>query len=195
VTNGSFWRSWHNDYDDPDSDLADRLVAVQARMRAAVDVSAPGPIRVISACATADASDGIDRQNEFGRFERIEGRNPMATLRIVRPEDRAIPPEGQTPGLRRETAVAEEGVWIGVVHADPGVGGWHHHSENDTYVYMLDGVMRIEQRDGRAAIDGKRDDFLLIPRKTVHREITPEGEHASAIIIRVGSGPAVVNVE
>jgi uncharacterized RmlC-like cupin family protein len=119
----------------------------------------------------------------------------MAILRIVRPEDRAIPPEGQTPGLRRETAVAEEGVWIGIVHTDSGVGGWHHHSENDTYVYLLDGVMRVEQRDGRAAIEGNRDDFLLIPKETVHREITPEGEHASAIIIRVGSGPAVVNVE
>ncbi len=119
----------------------------------------------------------------------------MATLRIVRPEDRATPPEGQTPGLRREAAVAEEGVWIGVVHTDPGVGGWHHHSENDTYVYMLDGVMRIEPRDGEVAIEGKRDDFLLIPKNTVHREITPEGENASAIIIRVGSGPAVVNVD
>jgi uncharacterized RmlC-like cupin family protein len=119
----------------------------------------------------------------------------MATLRIVRPEDRAIPKEGQTPGLRRETAVAEDGVWIGIVHADPGVGGWHHHSENDTYVYVLDGAMRVEQRDGGAVIEGNPDDFLLIPKETVHREITPDGKHTSALIIRVGSGPPVVNVE
>jgi hypothetical protein len=45
------WRTWHEDYANPDSALGRRLVAVQAQVRAAVDRCAPGPVRAISVCA------------------------------------------------------------------------------------------------------------------------------------------------
>jgi hypothetical protein len=45
------WHEWHADYDRPDSSLAQRLRAVQAQIRAALDSSPPGPLRVISLCA------------------------------------------------------------------------------------------------------------------------------------------------
>lgn len=45
------WRTWHADYEDPDSALGRRLVVVQEQIRAALDRSAPGPVRAISICA------------------------------------------------------------------------------------------------------------------------------------------------
>jgi hypothetical protein len=45
------WHTWHEDYADPDSALGRRLVVVQAQVRAALDRSAPGPVRAISMCA------------------------------------------------------------------------------------------------------------------------------------------------
>jgi len=45
------WRAWHNDYDDPESGLARRLEVVQQQVRAALDESPAGELRVISLCA------------------------------------------------------------------------------------------------------------------------------------------------
>lgn len=45
------WVRWHAAYEDPDSALNKRLVAVQGRLRAALDRCAEGPIRLISMCA------------------------------------------------------------------------------------------------------------------------------------------------
>ncbi|WP_427893335.1 SAM-dependent methyltransferase [Kribbella sp. GL6] len=45
------WRTWHQRYDDPGSDLAQRLLTVQAQVRAALDRAPAGPIPVISLCA------------------------------------------------------------------------------------------------------------------------------------------------
>ena len=45
------WFEWHRPYDDPTSDLTQRLVAVQHQVAAALDRAPPGPVRVISVCA------------------------------------------------------------------------------------------------------------------------------------------------
>jgi hypothetical protein len=45
------WRSWHDQYDDPDSPLGQRLRMVQRLAREALDRSPPGPITLISVCA------------------------------------------------------------------------------------------------------------------------------------------------
>jgi len=45
------WREWHREYDDPESRLSRRLRVVQGYVRDALDRCAPGPIRVVSACA------------------------------------------------------------------------------------------------------------------------------------------------
>ncbi|NUT46315.1 MAG: SAM-dependent methyltransferase [Saccharothrix sp.] len=45
------WHEWHAAYDRPESCLARRLRAVQAWVRAALDDSPPGPLRVLSLCA------------------------------------------------------------------------------------------------------------------------------------------------
>jgi hypothetical protein len=45
------WAAWHDDYDRPDSGLVRRLLAVQRRIREALDGMPPGPVRAISLCA------------------------------------------------------------------------------------------------------------------------------------------------
>ena len=45
------WYNWHAPYGDPSSGLSLRLSWVQERIRAALDETPPGPIRLISMCA------------------------------------------------------------------------------------------------------------------------------------------------
>lgn len=45
------WLDWHAQYDQPGSNLARRLVSVQAHIAGALDAQASGPIRLLSMCA------------------------------------------------------------------------------------------------------------------------------------------------
>ena len=45
------WLAWHDEYDNPDSTLARRLIAVQEQIRVALDAAPPGPLRAVSLCA------------------------------------------------------------------------------------------------------------------------------------------------
>ncbi len=45
------WRAWHDDYENPDSGLAQRLVLVREQIRAALGRLPPGPIKAVSMCA------------------------------------------------------------------------------------------------------------------------------------------------
>ncbi len=48
---GRDWVAWHEAYDDPQAPLAQRLIAVQARIAEALDQAPPGPLRAVSICA------------------------------------------------------------------------------------------------------------------------------------------------
>jgi hypothetical protein len=48
---GRTWVQWHQEYDDPTSRLSRRLEFVQRRLREAIELAPPGPIRLISTCA------------------------------------------------------------------------------------------------------------------------------------------------
>lgn len=45
------WVTWHESYDRPGSSLHRRLALVQHRIRQALDIQPPGPIRIVSMCA------------------------------------------------------------------------------------------------------------------------------------------------
>jgi hypothetical protein len=45
------WRSWHAEYDDAASPMAQRLSAVQRQIGLALDRAGPGPVRLLSLCA------------------------------------------------------------------------------------------------------------------------------------------------
>lgn len=102
-----------------------------------------------------------------------------------------------TPGMHRERAFETDGMWTGVVHTDPGAtSGWHHHGDHDTTIYLVDGAMRLEfGPGGRDAVDAGPGDFVLVPKRAVHREANPTAARSTAVIVRAGTGPPTVNVE
>jgi hypothetical protein len=51
MSTGRDWAAWHEAYDNPDAPLAQRLLAVQARINEALDRAPRGPLPAISICA------------------------------------------------------------------------------------------------------------------------------------------------
>ena len=102
-----------------------------------------------------------------------------------------------TPGVRREQAIATEGMWAGVAHTEPGmVSGWHHHGEHETSIYVRSGALRMEcGPGGRTVIDALPGDFVHVPRGAVHREGNPTNATATLVVVRAGRGAPTVNVE
>lgn len=83
------WRTWHEDYADPDSALGRRLAVVQAQVRAAVDRCAPGPVRAISVCAgqghdlTGVLAEHPRRVDVAARLVELDEHNALLARRAV----------------------------------------------------------------------------------------------------------------
>jgi uncharacterized RmlC-like cupin family protein len=118
-------------------------------------------------------------------------------VRIVKAADRITPPGASTPGVNREQAFADQERWVGFATTEPGVkSGWHHHGEHDTFFYVVRGSIELESGPGgddRATAEA--GDFVHVPAGVVHREGTPPGPPAEAVVVRVGRGPAVIPVD
>jgi uncharacterized RmlC-like cupin family protein len=113
----------------------------------------------------------------------------------VHPADRRV---GEpTPGKVRGQAIALDGLWSGLVRSEPGVrSGWHHHGEQDTCVYVIEGTVRIEFGPGGAqAVDAGPGDFIYIPKHVVHRACNPGSTTAQEVVTRSGTGPLTINVD
>ncbi len=116
---------------------------------------------------------------------------------------RAVPPSAlielpdlQTAGMRRRQAFAEEDRWIGYVSSEPGEwSGWHHHGEHDTYLYVLAGVVEFEYGNEHATATIGQGEFGHMPHHVVHRERTRPGQTGEVVLVRIGHGPTVFNVD
>ncbi len=114
-------------------------------------------------------------------------------LRVIRSSER-VPDTTPTTGMTREHAIAQGGLWAGVVRTEPGmVSGWHHHGEHETTIYVAEGTLRMESAEG--ATDALAGDFIHVPPRTVHRESNPGEAPSVAVFSRFGEGPVTVNVE
>ncbi len=115
---------------------------------------------------------------------------------VVSPAERVAPPALQTPGMRREQAFVADDRWIGLVSTTPGEwSGWHHHGDNDTYLYVLHGRLEFEYGADGTTLPFGPGDFATMPARVIHRERTPPGEGAEVVLVRIGGGPTVVNVD
>ena len=106
--------------------------------------------------------------------------------------------EGEsTPGMVREEAIAEHGLWAGIVTTEAhSISAWHHHGEHDSSIYVVAGSLRMESGPAGAVVDDAvAGDFLFVPRGAVHREGNPGDEASSLVVVRAGTGPLVVNVD
>ncbi len=101
-----------------------------------------------------------------------------------------------TPGMLRKRAFEVSAVWAGQVETAPGaVSGWHHHDLNETSLYVVSGVLRMEFEGQDGYVDATAGDFVHVPASTVHRESNPTDETTLAIIMRAGGGIPTVNVD
>ena len=115
-------------------------------------------------------------------------------VRVVRAGDLA--PADPTPGMQRSRAFEVPSLWAGRVETLPGaVSGWHHHDVNETCLYVVAGVMRLEFEGHDGYLDAGPGDFVHVPPFTVHRESNPTDEVSVAVIARAGGGPPTVNVD
>ena len=117
--------------------------------------------------------------------------------RVVGSRERVIASGPGTPGMLREVAFAGEDRWVGFVRTEPGVrSGWHHYGDTDTYFYVLHGAMELEfGPDGHERLAVGAGDFAHVPAGLVHREGTRADEPAEIVLVRIGHGQPVVNVE
>ena len=67
------------------------------------------------------------------------------TPSIIRAAEAAPSPGPPTPGMDRRQLLEHDDRWFGWVRTDAGTdGGWHHHGDRDSYVYVLRGAVRID---------------------------------------------------
>jgi uncharacterized RmlC-like cupin family protein len=99
--------------------------------------------------------------------------------------------------MTREQAIAVDGMWAGLVRTDAYmITGWHHHADYDTTVYVVEGSLRMESGPGGTeVVDAGPGDFVHVPKGAIHREGNPSDEESQVVVVRAGSGPAVVNVD
>ena len=118
-----------------------------------------------------------------------------ADVRRIRPDERADGPA--TAGMIREEAVATEAMWAGFVRTGPGiVSGWHHHGDFESVIYVTSGALRMEYGPGGTeTLEAQPGDFLYIAPGAVHRESNPTEQESHIIVVRSGSGDAVINVD
>ena len=116
---------------------------------------------------------------------------------VIRSRDVPAPPGPPTPGMDRRQLLDDGDRWIGWVRTEAGVaGGWHHHGERDSYVYVIDGSIHIEfGPGGRERVTAGPGDVVVNPREAIHREVTGPDGPAELFVVRVGPGPLTVNVE
>jgi uncharacterized RmlC-like cupin family protein len=116
---------------------------------------------------------------------------------VVRPDEGVQPAGPPTPGMDRHQLLDHEDCWVGWVRTEAGLaGGWHHHGERDSYIYVLRGTVKIEYGlAGRERVTAVAGDFIFNPAGMVHREITGPDEPADLFVVRVGTGPQNVNVD
>lgn len=101
-----------------------------------------------------------------------------------------------TPGMQRMLAFELPILWAGRVVTAPGmVSGWHHHDKNETSLYVVSGILRMEFEGFAGYLDAEAGDFIHVPSFTVHRESNPTDEPAIAVIARAGGGIPTVNVD
>lgn len=115
-------------------------------------------------------------------------------LRVIRADE--LVPADPTPGMERRRAFEAPGLWAGQVETAPGaVSGWHHHDGNESSLYVVSGVLRLEFEGSEGYVEAHPGDYVQVPAHTVHRESNPGDEPSVVVIARAGGGVPTVNVD
>jgi putative intracellular protease/amidase len=86
----SNWSDWHDEYDDPESELAGRMRSVRDRVAEVVAASPPGPVTIVSMCGgqgreLIGALEGHPRRSDVrGRLIELDTDNAEVARRSAR---------------------------------------------------------------------------------------------------------------
>ena len=125
----------------------------------------------------------------------------MSTVSLIHPAEFDSSTQ-QTSGSLRQAAIAAttgvtSSIWGGTFLVEPlARTGIHHHGEQDTVVYVLEGesLVRWGSQGEHSAI-ARAGDFLHIPAYLVHQEVNPSAaESFRWIVIRSTPEPIVFNL-
>jgi uncharacterized RmlC-like cupin family protein len=108
----------------------------------------------------------------------------------------------QTPGSRRLSAIAAmhgivSSLWGGIFVVEPlAKTGIHHHGEQDTVVYVLEGEACVRWgHAGEHSTTVGAGDFLHVPAWLPHQELNPSKAHPFRwVVVRSTPEPIVVNL-
>jgi uncharacterized RmlC-like cupin family protein len=116
---------------------------------------------------------------------------------VIQLRDLHAPPGPPTSGMDRREILDDGDRWLGWLRTDAGLaGGWHHHGDRDSYIYVISGSIAIDfGPGGRDRVEANAGDVVVNPKAVVHREVTGPDEPVTAFVVRVGPGPLTVNVE
>jgi len=88
-------------------------------------------------------------------------------------------------------------LWAGVFVVEPlAKTGIHHHGEQDTVVYVLEGEAFVRWGSfGEHSATVRAGDFLHVPSWLPHQELNPSKEHPFRwVVVRSTPEPIVVNL-
>jgi uncharacterized RmlC-like cupin family protein len=124
-----------------------------------------------------------------------------STISVVHPAELSAETQQTSGSLRMSAIAAMHGIvsalWAGVFVVEPsGKTGIHHHGEQDTVIYVLEGEALVRWGDfGEHSATVRAGDFLHVPSWLPHQEINPSTEHPFRwVVVRSTSEPIVVNL-
>ena len=108
----------------------------------------------------------------------------------------------QTPGSERLAAVTPQlgidtALWGGLFEVEPGARtGIHHHGEQQTIAYVLEGVCDVRWgKHGEFSATARAGDFIHVPAWLPHMEINPSTTQSFRwVVVRSTPVPIVVNL-
>jgi uncharacterized RmlC-like cupin family protein len=145
-------------------------------------------------------ADQVPVQREVA-LRPISQQGPNSTISVVHPAEMSSETQ-QTPGSLRLSAIAAmhgivSSLWAGIFVVEPSAKtGIHHHGEQDTVVYVLEGEASVRWgKVGEHSVTVRAGDFLNVPAWLPHQELNPSKEHPFRwVVVRSTSEPIVVNL-
>jgi uncharacterized RmlC-like cupin family protein len=127
------------------------------------------------------------------------GSNSM--ISVVHPAGLSAETQQTSGSLRMSAIAAMNGIvsslWAGIFVVEPsGKTGIHHHGEQNTVVYVLEGEASVRWGDfGEHSATVGAGDFLHVPSWLPHQELNPSKEHPFRwVVVRSTPEPIVVNL-
>lgn len=136
-----------------------------------------------------------------GKMTSILQEAARAAIRVVHREQQSRE-TSQTPGSLRLSAISatngiDSALWAGMFVVEPSAKtGIHHHGEQDTAVYVLEGEAVVQWGDrGKQSVTVRPGDFLHVPAWLPHREVNPSSDTPFRwVVVRSTPEPIVVNL-